>query len=180
MIEVLKKLLLDKFEYELEDYALFEISRGKNKILPFTFSLFVVAGILLILDMTDVFANFMNLVILLFLAVVLIIIPIAFQKGRKYDAIIVTPKYLIQRMAKSEFVVIEFDRITGFKIAKEGIVITENKKDIVLGMDMFREEIEPIVEILEAKGKTFDPKKDFMVRKIIIVIEDNKVKLVYD
>ena len=70
MIEVLKKLLLDKFEYELEDYALFEISRGKNKILPFTFALFVVAGILLILDMTDVFANFMNLVILLFLAVV--------------------------------------------------------------------------------------------------------------
>ena len=177
MIETLKKLLLEKFKYELEDYALFEISRGKNKILPFTGALFAIACVFLILDRTEVFANFMNIGILIFLLLVLIIVPIAFQKGSKYEAIIVSPKYLIQRVAKSEYVVVEFDEITGFQIANDGIVIKENKKKIILGMDLFREEIEPIIEILEAKGKTFDSEKDFMIRPIIIIIEDNKVSI---
>jgi len=177
MIEVLKKLLLDKFEYELNEFALFEISRAKNKVLPFTAGLFAISSVLFILDTTDVFANFMNIAILIFLLVVLVIVPIAFQKGSKYDAIIVTSRYLIQRVAKAEFVVIEFDKVTGYKEFKEGILIKEDKNKILLGMNLFREEIEPIIEILEAKGKTFDSEKEFMIRRINIIIEDNKISI---
>lgn len=177
MIERLKKLLLEKFEYELEDYALYEISRGKNKILPFTIALFAVSSVLLILNRTNIFVNFMNIGILIFLLIVLVIVPLAFQKGSKHEAIIVTPKYLIQRIAKKEYVIVEFDGVTGFKIEKDGIIIIENKSRIVLGTDLFREEIESIIEILEAKGKTFDAEKDFMIRPILIVIENNKVSI---
>lgn len=177
MIETVKKLLIDKYQYELEEYALYVNNRCKNKVIPFTTILFVIFSILYVLDVTNTFINFMNLPILMFMIVVLVMVPIAFKKGNKYEAIIVTPKFLIQRVSKSQYVVIEFDEITGYKIDKDGIHINENKNKIILGMGLIEEEIDPIIDILEAKGKTFDSKKDFMVRPINIIIEDNKVTI---
>ena len=38
--------------------------------------------------------------------------------------------------------------------------------------------MEPIIDILEAKGKTFDSEKDYMIRPVEIHITDNKITLV--
>ncbi len=176
MIDILSSLLKTKFNYELEDYAIYEIQNGKNNIRLISIVLFVVTLLLYGLNVLEVFENFMSLVMVIGSFALFILIPFVFIKS-KYDAIIVTPKYIIQRVTKSDFVVIEFDAITGFKIADDGIIIRENSNKIVLCTNLFQEEVEPIIEILEAKGKTFDKKKDYMIRKIDIIIQDNKVSI---
>ncbi len=43
---------------------------------------------------------------------------------------------------------------------------------------MITEDFLTIMEILEAKGKTFDKSKDYMIRPINIIISDNEVRIV--
>ncbi len=178
MIEKLQSILKNKHEYDLGEYACYEITREKSKILLVTSILFAIFAILFILDATGIFANFMSLGILLFLVLILLIIPMALRKGGKYEAIIVTPLHLIQRTGKMEFTILTFDKITKFNLTKEGINVKEGHKSILLGLDMFREEIDPIIDILEAKGKTFDPEKDYMIRPIEVKIVDNKISII--
>lgn len=176
MIDILKKHLKAKFRYDVEDYAVYEIHRGKSKVVLIIMILFLLALILYLLEVFGIFSSFINIGLVIFLLAMVISAPLTFAK-RKYEAIIVTPVYLIQRVSKREFVVVEFDKITDFRIAEEGILIRENKTKLVLSTDLFQEEVEPIIEILEAKGKTFDKEKDFMIRPIHIVIEDNVVSI---
>jgi hypothetical protein len=177
MFEILQELLKSKYDYDLNEYAIYETKREASKLPKITIGLFLVAVVLYLLNVTGVFENFINLTILFVLLVVLVFLPLAWKKGGKYEAIIVTPKFLIERLEKKEFTVIDFDEITAFQVTKEGICIREKRKEIILGTNLFREEIEPIVDILEAKGKTFDPKKEFMIRPIHISIEDNKITI---
>lgn len=179
MIDYLSGILENKFNYKLKDYAIYDVREGRSKVVLITTVLFLVALILFLLEIFEIFPNFMSLGIIIVLLAVLIVAPYSLMKS-KYEAIIVTPKFLIERIGKQEFIVIEFDKISDFKIAKEGIIVHEGKKKIVLGTTLFQEEVEPIIDILEAKGKTFDKEKDYMIRKIIIKIEDNKVFIVDD
>jgi|LGOV01.1.fsa_nt_gb hypothetical protein len=178
MIERLQKILTSKFDYQLEEYALYEIAYKKSKLLLILSAIFVLIFIFFILDATGVINTFMNFGIFAFLFLILIIIPFALKKGSKYDAIIVTPEFLIQRTSKTEFAIVKFDNITKFKINSEGINIKSSRAVILLGLDMFREEIDPIIDILEAKGKTFDSEKEYMIRPIEIKIEDNKIVII--
>ncbi|AIO18919.1 hypothetical protein KQ51_01040 [Candidatus Izimaplasma bacterium HR1] len=176
MVEILRRIMKSKFDYQLEDYAIHEIHRGRSRVVLYSTILFVVALIFYLLDVFEVFANFMSLGIIIVLLAVLIVAPYSLTKS-KFEAIIVTPKHLIQRISKREFIVLKFDEITDFKIGEEGILIKENKHKIVLSTDLFQEEVEPIIEILEAKGKTFDKEKDFMIRPIKVIINDNSVSI---
>jgi len=178
MIEKLQKLLKSKFDYDLQDYAIYEIKRKQSKLFIVCAIIFLVPLLLYILDVTDVFNNFMNMAILIFSFIVLVIVPLALRKGSKYEAIIVTPLHLIQRTAKQEFQIVEFDKVEKFALTKEGIKVKGKRGTILLGLDLFREEIDPIIDILEAKGKTFDKEKEFMIRPIEIRIEDNKIIIV--
>ena len=140
-----------------------------------TSAIFAVFLVIYLLEMFGIWDNFMSFGLVVFLAIFLVFVPLAFNKGAKYDGIVVTPKYLIQKKDKNDFEVVAFDDVVFFNIGSEGIKIKDKKSVIVLGLDMFREEVDPIIDILEAKGKTFDKEKDFMIRPIAIHIVDNKI-----
>ena len=176
MVDILRKLLKSKFDYDLKEFAIFEEHGGRSKIVIVTTALFAVSLILYLLDVFEVFSNFMSLGIIILLLAVLIVAPFSLTRS-KFEAIIVTPKYLIERIGKREFIFVEFDEITDFKIVEQGMIVSENKNKILLSTNLFQEEVEPIIEILEAKGKTFDKEKDFMIRRIRIVITDNVVTI---
>lgn len=176
MVGKLDKILKSKYDYTLQDYAVFEVHSGKSKVRLITTILFLVALLFYVLNVTEILPNPISLGLIILLLAVLIVAPYSLVKS-KFEAIIVTPIYLIERVAKREFVVIEFDEITDFTIAEEGIIIKQGKKKLLLSTDLFQEEVEPIIEILEAKGKTFDKEKDFMIRKVNIIIEDNQVSI---
>ena len=164
MIQVLKKLLLEKYEYELNEYALYEVKREKNIVVTVSLGIFAIFAVLFVLDASGLFPNFMSMGILLFLVLVLVIVPLAFRKGSKYETIYITPLHIIQRQGKKEFAVINFDKIIKFNLTKDGISIKDGKSAILIGMDLFREEVDAIIDILDAKGKTFDPEKKHMIR----------------
>ena len=177
MFEILSDFLKKNHEYELKDYAVYEMKEEPSNLPKITTGIFVIFLALFVLDLTGVWENFMNLVFVIILFVVLVILPFMSKRPNPYRAIIVTPKFLIERMEKDEFTVIEFDEITAYQVTGDGVCVRQKRNQITLGAPLFREEIESVCQILEAKGKTFDPKKDFMVRPIRIVIEDNKVMI---
>jgi hypothetical protein len=71
-----------------------------------------------------------------------------------------------------------YNNITAFKLIDEGVRIREHRHEIILSTDLYKEQIEPIIEILEAYGKTFDMSKKHMIRPIQIQIKDNIVKVI--
>lgn len=178
MIERLQKMLKSKLDYDLKEYALYEIKREMSKLVIGSLIVFMIFVVLFILDTSGTFASFMNLGILIFVFFVFVLVPLALKKGSKHDAIIVTPDLLIQRTSKTDFSIIRFNDIERFLVTKEGIAIKDKKSTVLLGLDLFREEIDPIIDILEAKGKTFDPEKEYMIREILVKIEDNEIIII--
>lgn len=176
MIEKLQDFMSSKFQYKLSDYAVYELVYKQSVFIPIALSLFGVSFVGYILD--AIFGwGIITLGILLILFVLLVILPFALRKGNKFQAIIVTPEYLIQRNSRTEFVAIDFDEIESFAVTGNGIVIKDHKHTIILGLSLSREELDPIIDILEAKGKTFEPEKEYMIRPIEIHIKNNKITI---
>lgn len=177
MIELLEKFLLNKYEYTLDEYAVFETERERSKLILPAFIVFGIFVILFFLGRANVTPDWISTPILVFAFIVFVLLPLAMKKGSKYDAIIVTPELLIQRVSKSEFVAINYDDVTKFKLNDYGILIKDRSNTITLSLEIFRAEIEPVIDILEAKGKTFDESKEYMIRPIKVHIKDNKITI---
>ncbi|QMS84196.1 hypothetical protein [Candidatus Xianfuyuplasma coldseepsis] len=176
MLENLKEFMRTNHHYELTDYAYFDTTYRRTNWLPLSLSLFVIVFLVFLLDL--IFSwNVVNYVVLIIAFVVLVVLPLALKKGNKYQSIVVTPVYLIEQQSKDDFVAIDFDEITSFKLTDKGIRIESKQKKIMLGLNLSREEIDQIIDILEAKGKTFEPEKDYMIRPVEIIIKDNHIRL---
>ncbi len=178
MIERLQNLLTEKFSYTLKDYALFELKKEAGGFKKITLLLFLVLVVLFGLDFSEIFENFVSLWVLILGFVVLVLLPLMMSKSSAYEAVIVTPKYLIQATSRTEFNVVEFDKVNRFKLGNDGILVQDSNASILLGLHLSRNEIDPIIDILEAKGKTFNPEKEYMVRPIEIQIINNKIQLI--
>lgn len=177
MLEKLQEFMETRCNYTVTDYAHFEVPYKKSLGVPIGLGLFGATVLVYILDLILSWDRF-GFYLVLIAFVIFVLAPFATKKGNKYLAIIVTPEYLIQRKSLNEFEAIKFDNVTSFKLTEGGILIKGEQATIVLGLSMFREEIDPIIDILEAKGKTFDPEKDYMIRPVEIVIKDNKITLI--
>lgn len=129
-----------------------------------------------ILGSVNVIGN-IHFLILLFAFFVFVLIPFALNKDNRFSAILITPKEVIQRISRKEFVFMKFDDITSFRLLEGAAEIKDKKNTIIISLDMFREELVPLLDILEAKGKTFEEDKDFMVRPIKIIIEGNTITI---
>lgn len=177
MIEKLKKKLLHKFDYELTEYALYKPPYTVGIPMIISMSVFVVLSGIMAYEVFTSTETFMNFPIFMFALVVLVLVPLALKSTNRYYAIIATPRFIIQRCGKKEFTILNYNHITSFSVEKEGIVIKEGKDRILLSVNLFKEEMDPIIDILEAKGKTFDKSKDYMIRPITIVINKNKIEI---
>ncbi len=177
MVEQLHQFLKHSLGYDdAVEYAYFETADNKSKLAPIAFTAFVLFAIVYVF--TLIFGWFtIHFAVVIGVFVVLVILLLVLKKGNKFQAIVVTTKYLIERKGKDEFVAIAFDDISSYDITKDGIHIGAKGKEVLLGLNMFREELDSIVDILEAKGKTFEPEKEFMIRPIEIRIENNIIHL---
>ena len=128
----------------------------------------------------DLIANIgmVNLFYVFAALILFVFTPYLTKKTNKYETVIVTPEFLIQRKSRTEFSAVRFDDITSFKLLGHGIVIDDKHDQVVLGLSLERDDLDPIIGILEAKGKTFDRNKDFMIRPVEIEIADNKITLI--
>ena len=171
MFEKLEKLLLKEYNYTLDTYKICHEDIKKSKIILPSLGLFVVVAVLYF-----AFSLF-DFIILGFAFFILVLIPLALKKGERYDVVLITPEMLIQQVTKNEVVAIAFDNIKKFGTDKTGVVIKDNKKSISLDPAVLADDILIIIEILEAKGKTFDKTKDYMIRPIEIFIKDNEISI---
>jgi hypothetical protein len=163
------------FDYDFKDYAVNKPPYTVGIPMILSISLFMVLTIIMMFEVFGSFNTFMNFPIFIFSLLVLVLVPLALRSTNRFYTIIITPRFIIERNGKREYTAINFTNITSFAVEKEGIVLRADKDKILLSVNLFKEEIDPIIDILEAKGKTFDPSKDFMIRPINIVIKNNKV-----
>lgn len=171
MIENLEKLLLKKYNYTLDIYKVCNEEIKKSKII-------IPSLILFLLFVIGYFAfEFIDLIVLGFALFILVLIPVALKKGERYNIIVVTPEMLIQQVTKKEVVAIRFDKIKKFSTNKLGVVIKDGRSTIILDPHSVVEDMLVIIEILEAKGKTFDKTKDYMIRPIDIIIKNDVITI---
>jgi len=172
MIEKISKILLKKYGFKLESHRVLYEEINKNKLIIPSISFFVILAV--IYFTTAVF----DFVVLAFAFFIFVIIPLALKKEETYDIVIITPEYIIKQTTKRKVAAIKFDEIKKFGTNKIGIVIKDGDIEICLDPSILAEEILIVMDILEAKGKTFDKTKDYMVRPIDIIIADGEVKIV--
>lgn len=171
MIENLRKLMLKEYKYELTDYKVCHEDIKKSKIIIPSLILFaIVAALYFTMEL-------FGFPVLGFAFFIFVLIPLALRKGEVYDVFIITPELLIKQTTKNEVVAIAYDEIKKFGTDKTGVIIRDSKKSISLDPAILSEDILVIIDILEAKGKTFDKTKDYMIRPIEISIINNEVKI---
>ena len=177
MNDKLQDFLTNSLQHDVEEVAIFEVPTKKNILLQVGLVLFAISVVVFILDLILGWAgSYIFYVVIAFILFVLL--PFGANKENKYDTIIVTPKYLIQRQSRTLFAAIEFDQISSFAMTQAGIIIKGQNQTIAMRMTMNKEEVDEVLKILEAKGKTFDPEKEYLVRPVDIIIHDNTITLV--
>lgn len=171
MIENLSVLLNTKYNYTLKSMARFSLKAKKTRFVKLSLVVFVLILTAYILGLYGVIDEYVDLFFILFAFFALVMIPLGLRSNEKEVNIIVTPKYIIQALSKTEFVIIDFDEITKYDFDKRhGLAIFQKRKKIVIPFELYETGLDPIMEILEAKGKTFNPDKDFMIRPVEVVI----------
>lgn len=175
MNDRLKVHMKKNFDYDLKEYAVNKPPFKLKLTLVLPIGMFVILTAIVLLEFFGSLDTFMDFPIYIFSFLVLVLVPLAVNKTNRFYAIIITPRYIIQRCGKREYTVVNYTNITSFSIGKDGIVLRADRDKILLSIKLFKEEIDPIMDILEAKGKTFDPAKEFLIRPIDIVIRNNKV-----
>lgn len=176
LLEKLREYMRQTHEYDVQEYAFFEVPYQRSLTVLIGIVMFGLTVVVYLLDLILSWGRVSPFLLLLAFAL-FVLVPLATKKSNRYNAIVVTPEFLIQRTSRNEFTAIRFDEVSEFKLTNSGILVTAGKETVVLSLTMFREEIDPIIDILEAKGKTFDPDKDFMIRPVNIHIADNKITL---
>lgn len=177
MYERFKEFLKAEFDYDVTDFAVYEYDYEKNKVLPV---LLVSFGIIFILFIVDLIVGWgiIRWFVLLIAFILLVILPLVFNKSNRYRAIYVTQDYLVEQLDRTEFQAINYDEITSYRNSVDGIVIGDKMRSITLEPSLHRDEVEGIIDILESKGKTFDKEKQYMIRPVIIEIRKNKIRLI--
>lgn len=178
MIKKLKKHLKKAYNYELESYALYKVEKKTNWFVVISHLLFIASSILFVLRVFFEIENFMSFSLYLYAFFLFELVPFGWVKGRPKYAILVTPRFLIQWNGGNDFVIMNYNNVTAFAMKESGISIKEQRHEIILSTKLFKEQVEPIIEILEAYGRTFDKTKAHMIRPISIVIENNIVKII--
>lgn len=172
MIHKIGKILLKEYDYKLDTYKVLYKNVRKNKLLIPSIILFLIVAT--IYFSTGAF----DFIVFAFSFFLLVIIPLALKKDETYDMVVITPEFIIKQTSKKKVTAIKFDEIKKFGTDKTGIVLKDGPKEISLNLSVLAEDILIIMDILEAKGKTFDKTKDYMIRPIKIIITDDDIKIV--
>lgn len=172
MIENLKIFMKKNYDYKMNEFKVCDCEKGKNKFLfvPTYIYIVILLGYLVqVLGLVSDVYN--NIAIVLGIGVVFGMYQVVLIQKDKVESLIVTPEYLINSFGKKTFVVVNYDQIRKFRYTeKTGLLISDRKNEISITPANYKNDLGPIIEILEAKGKTFDKTREFMKRPIKIRI----------
>ena len=176
MIEKLKVFMQKKYDYDLSEYKVCVSEEKKSKLKLAPLYVFGIVLILYVIQVLGVIDEVYGPVVFGVITILLVMWQVTLIQKSKPQSLVVTPKYLIKCFGKSTFVVIDFDSIKKFKVhEKDGLIISDRKSEISISPVCYQEDLEPIVDILEAKGKTFDKSRDYMKRPVKIRIVNNEI-----
>ena len=176
---MLKKItmMLIKKDITLEEHKLIIPNYNKNKYAKY---MYIVFGVIFSIYLIDLFTGIelgINGLFVYVALTLLVLYPLATRTDNPYEALILTKSMIIKRDERTELKVIEYDRITKFRNDKEEIYIIQDNILIALKKELYEDYMEILIDILEAKGKTFDKAKDYMIRPIEIVFEEDGIKI---
>ena len=177
MIENLNNYMRRYYNYKMIEYKACSSKREKSKLFLLPVSLFFVVGIGLILQIQNVIFV-ASLPIFIIIGIILIIYQIILIYKNSPEVLVITPEFMIKCVGKKRFIAIEFDEIRKFQVTnKDEIVISDRRNELLINTNYRKDDLGQIVDILEAKGKTFDKSREFMKRPIRISIVDNEIDI---
>lgn len=168
--------ILKKNNLELDQYKLINQEIKADRYALYSYIAFGIILVLFLVDMLTSLDLKLNGFLVYIALSLLVIYPMTSRDHSVKEFLIITPIGLIKRVDK-EVTFIEYDLISRYKFDDLNIYISKGRDLITLNRETYKDDLEILVDILEAKGKTFDPKKDYMVRDILVVIEDETIRI---
>ena len=176
MIDKLKALMKKKYNYNMGEFKVCSPEQEKSKMLFWPVYIFIVVLIGYAIQLVGLIPDIYNVIIVGIVGVLLMAYQAVLISKNKAEALVVTPEYLIKCFGNNTFVVVKYNEIKKFKVnEKEGLIISDRKNEISISPVCYQGDLEPIVDILEAKGKTFDKSREYMKRPVEIKIVKNKI-----
>lgn len=176
MIENIQKIMNKKAKYRFDSYAIKDTQVKKSKVLPILAILVLLLTIFYFIQNTSLLpGTYIGVEVLIFAYLFLVMMPYALHDKKKFKHLIYTKDYLIKVKGKNSIEYINYDDIRSFSYKNDTITLKDGKSTLSLYVPYIKNELTTIVQILEAKGKTFDRNKAYMIRDIKLGFEDNKV-----
>jgi hypothetical protein len=180
MIEHVKKIMYRKAKYPFESYAIKEANIKKSKLIPILAILVILVVIGYFLQTSGVIStHYYGVEGVIFAFLTFILVPLAFIDKKKFKYLVYTKEYLIKVKGKKKLEYVRLDDIRSFSYKNDMITLKDGKTTLCLYVPYVKTELTTIIQILEAKGKTFDRNKAYMIRDIKLDFEDNKV-IIYE
>jgi len=175
----LKRFMKINYDTILTEYKVCTPKSNKLIYLIISEALFAIIVIGYLLRREGIIDNYYGPVIVVYSFFLLGLIPLSFFLKDISASIIISPKYIIKSYKNRDFIVIEFDNITDFLLSEDEEIIIEDKENRIVfekGIDINDTAI--IIDILEAKGKTFDKEKEHLIRPIEIEVKNKEILIV--
>lgn len=176
MLKRIKKLLL-KQGVDLQEHKLVIPNYKRNKYAKYMYGAFAIIFAVYLVDLfTSIHLGINGLFVYIALTL-LVLYPIATRTDNPYEALIITTEGLIMRTSRKEFLIIKYDNITKFRQDGQAVYLFEQREQMTLPKELYGEVLDKLIDILEAKGKTFDKDKDYMIRPVRIIIENGQIRI---
>lgn len=163
------------YDFKLKSHKILVPKKDVNYLNIFAYLLFFGVTVLYVLDLFVYNWEYINFLIYWMAFFFLVAIPISTIKNYRKEIIIITPTDIIQRVGKKEFVLINFDEITYFNHFNNHIVLRQKKNEIEFDIKQYISHMGVLIDILEAKGKTFDKEREYMRRPIKIIVDNDNI-----
>ena len=176
MLKRMKKRLL-KQGVDLQEHKLVIPNYKRNKYAIYMYGVFAIIFAAYLVDLfTSIHLGINGLFVYVALTL-LVLYPIATRTDNPYEALIITAEGLIMRTSRKEFFILKYDNITKFRQDSQAVYLFEHREQMTLPRSLYGEVLEILVDILEAKGKTFDKNKDYMIRPIRVIFDGDQIKI---
>jgi len=176
MIEKLKAFMKKKYNYELNEYKVCYSQKKKSKFIFWPSFLLIIVVAIYITQLVNLIPTHYDVIVIVITSMLLVIVQGVVFGNNKIHSLVITPKYIVKCIGKRSLIVIDFDEIKQFRVNKnDGLAFSDQKNEISISLVRFQNDLEPIIDILEAKGKTFDKSRDYMKRPIEISIVNDEI-----
>lgn len=180
MIDQVKKIMSKKAKYNFDSYAIKDANVRRSYLIPFLAVLVLAVVVGYFLQTLGIITEYYyGIEIVMFAFLFFILVPLAFKNNKKFKFFVYTKQYLIKVKSKREIAFVKIDDIRSFSYKNDMIILKDGQQTLSLYVPYIKNELTTIIQILEAKGKTFDRNKTYMIRDVKLDFKDNNV-IIYE